>query len=318
MRRKKECFQNYIFDVHTHCEGIDIYNYVNYLTPTVQDVFSLSEKIKNSKIDYAITFPIQSTVYYDLNSYIGKNVFKSSNICSYPYEIENKRMLLGIQKLESKNLLPFLSFSLNDKVIEQVKAMKELIRLYEIYGLKFHTQTDRNKADYINNYPELISFIEENDLPVMFHTGMSNVADPCSILDFADCHPNIRVCVAHFARFKKDFFERYTMNSYENVFLDIAPLDFLFESMGKQEKKDLLFLNGVKKKRNLIEVMYKKFPDKIIWGSDVPWIYPQNLQDKDLNYRIVHYNQVVDTLFEMDKKIIKQICNINTLRFVFG
>ena len=161
MRRERKLFEGKLFDSHTHCEGIDIYSYMKYLHPTVQDVVILSEQIKDSKVDCALVFPVQSTIYYNPLSYIDAMGFCSSNLCDYPYEIENKRMLLGIQKFEYTHLLPFISFSLNDKVHEQIEGMLENINKYEVYGLKYHTQTDRNKASRIDEFPELVTFIEK-------------------------------------------------------------------------------------------------------------------------------------------------------------
>ena len=320
MRQSKLTLQDKLIDCHTHCEGLDIYNYLNYLTPTTLDVFSLSDIISRSHVDFAITFPIQSSVYYTPQSYLNNlETFKPLGTCSFPYEVENLRMLLGIRNRSINNLLPFLTFSLNDKVNEQIDAIEKLLLDYDIYGLKYHSQTDRCYVDSIDNYPKLLDLILKNNLPILFHAGKSKIADPCKILDFAEKHHDIRVCIAHFARFQKEFFQRYSYYEYDNVFLDIAPFDYLFETIDKPIDIGLEFLNGITQKKELLYTIVKEYPTRILWGTDYPWINPVNLFEKsNLAEKITNYTQVVDTLLSLDVHLIQQISNKNTLEFLFG
>lgn len=317
MKKSRKEFVNKLFDCHVHCDGLDIFNYIKYMHPTVNEITSVAEIIQKSKIDNALVFPVQSTFYYNPLSYIERNAFFASGLCNVPYEIENKRILLGRKKFECEHLLPFLSFSLNDKIDEQIKYMQELIDAYEVYGLKYHTETDRNLASKIMEYPQLIEFIEVNDLPILFHTGKSRYSDPCAVLELAENFPHIRMCVAHFARFKKEFFERYNPNKFKNVYLDIAPFDLLCE-LSKKDLKEYGIDTGKFEKEKVLEEIWKMYPDNIIWGSDLPWIESHELES-DYNFtKRFSYSEIVATLFKVDEQIYKKIASDNIVDFLFG
>ena len=155
-------------------------------------------------------------------------------------------------------------------------------------------------------------------MPVVFHTGTSDIADPNEVLDLADKYPNIRLCVAHCARFNKKFFERYNPYKYKNVFIDMAPFDLLFEMIKENNVKHLPFKMDLSGKKEMMESLYHAFPHNIMWGSDVPWMNSYSLINGIKGKKILKYPEVINTLFSVDEMIRKRIANKNVLRFIFG
>ncbi|MDR3057248.1 MAG: hypothetical protein LBU84_03800, partial [Prevotella sp.] len=93
----KYTIRDNIIDCHTHSGGVYFYNYFNGLYPYFLDIKTLSDIIKSNGIDYAITFPVPTTVYYNYNEYININRFVDNHVYNFPFEVENNTLLEQIQ-----------------------------------------------------------------------------------------------------------------------------------------------------------------------------------------------------------------------------
>lgn len=319
MKLVRNCFDGKLFDSHTHCSGIDIYNYLSYRYPVVQDIETLEHILHINGIDGSIVFPVAFTLYYDLNFIINKKVFKSSGLCAYPFEVENRYLFKSLEFCsKNKYFLPFACISLNDKINEQIEALTEYVANSYLYGIKYHTMTDGHSAIDLLNYPQLIKFIRENDLPIVLHSGKTEESNPIAMLDFADEQPDIRICVAHMGRFKQEFFNRLDIKSYKNVFFDIAPFSFLCDRYNSDLNKNDMIKLPSSNIHEIIEFLVGKYPDKILWGSDLPWVNTGELSSSVYASRADLYAREVCLLKTLPLEIQYRIASVNTLDFVFG
>lgn len=315
MKKPRKQFDGKLIDVHTHAEGIDFYNYTHNFTPTSMETVLLSQIVEKSKIDLAVTFPIQNTLYFNPNSYISNQDFLPTGIMRFPFEMENARLLDVIKCFGIENILPFLSFSLNDKVDEQVEFLESKIKNEFIYGLKYHPQCDRHNIGDLEMYPAIIRLLRRYNIPILIHSGKSRIANPIDVLRFAQKHPDIRVCIAHLGRFKKELFEEYFDEPLENLYFDMAPFDYLFSSANKDDA--FLLGNDLENKLESISVLYEKLSHNLLWGTDFPWINSIAISNASPLDKM-SYNSVVETLCELQFEIKKKIANENVLRFIYG
>ncbi len=317
MKRDRKFFKNKLIDCHTHCEGLALYNFLNGLTPCSADSVVLAQTIIDSKIDFAITFPMPWTLYYDSKEYIKNLKYKPSGLCEIPYEIENIRILKTIKRNHYDIFLPFVAISLNDKVSEQIKLISDLMQEHNIYGIKYHTQTDRHSAMDISSYPELISFMEKNNFPILFHSGKNSYTDPMAVLEFAHSYPKIRVCCAHAAWFKNDFFKIFSKEKCSNLFFDIAPANSLIAGFLKNKRENTIPLL-VGEITDVIQALYEDYPNHILWGTDFPYLDPDMIQSNTRTESLLRYSDYEKTLISLDKTIQHRIAGSNVLDFIFG
>jgi len=317
MKKDREVFCEKLIDSHTHCCGFDYHNFTNYRYPSVQDPDTLVHLLSCNNIDHALVFPIPYTLYYDAKQFLNHSKYVESGLCFYPFEVENNTLLKNIKRFSYESLLPFLCFSLNSKVDEQIDGMTKMIEENYVYGLKYHTWTDSNSAMELTKFPHLINFIKENDLPIIFHSGSDENAYGVHVLDFAEVHPDIRVCVAHIARFDKTFFERFTKRCYDNVYFDVAPFLNLFNRYIKTEDKSNLISIPENDSFEALMRLFDIAPSKILWGSDLPWIHTDDLKLPGATEKIT-YSDEVKMLKKMSSERVNAIANKNILDFMFG
>jgi hypothetical protein len=122
-----------VIDCHTHCGGIDVNNFYNMRYPCTQSAYVLHELMNNNKTDYAITFPMPSSLYFDTRKYWIEKCFVPSGFESIPFCIENQYLLSEIDFWGYNNILPFVSFSLQDRVYEQCDFIRKLSNEHNIY-----------------------------------------------------------------------------------------------------------------------------------------------------------------------------------------
>lgn len=315
MKESRNNFTGRLIDIHTHAEGFDYYNFSHGLTPTSMETLFLSQVIDRSKIDFAIAFPIQNTLYFTPSSYISNESFSASGVMDFPFQLENIRLLQSIKNLEIKNLLPFLSFSLNDKVAEQVEFLETKISDDYVYGLKYHPQCDRHNILDIENHPKLIKILKEYNLPILVHSGKSAVANPINVLKFALNNPDIRICVAHLGRFNELFFNKYFQQPIKNLYFDMSPFDFLFQTVNKENA--FFYELRSKDKKGAIQRIYELLGPNLLWGSDYPWINPLDICNVSEKSNMT-YDSVVETLFSATEEIVNNVSNRNILDFIYG
>jgi predicted TIM-barrel fold metal-dependent hydrolase len=317
MRLTRSILSGKLIDCHTHAIGIDLNMMYDYLYPSTSDLIQLSTTIRNCGIDFAITFSMPTSLYFDIVTYRSSGKFISTGFGDYPFEYENKTLLAQVEKFELNNILPFVSFSLNDKVEEQVSQIEKWCNDGVIYGLKYHTMADQHYATDLQKYDNLMYVIRKYNLPILFHSGKQKFTHPNYVLAFAKNNPDIRVCVAHFGCFFNSFFEELGCFDYRNVYIDTAPLSNIcvhnlkLISKGNQ---DIMKLNYYSPNRVLNEMFVHH--KKIIWGTDFPWNCMAKLLDI-CNIDFSSYKNEVSILLSMKEKT-RLLATDNTISFLFG
>ena len=318
MKKKIDDLSEKLIDCHTHCSGMDFYNTVNGLNPTNQNVVNLEKTIKENEIDFAITFPFPNTLFYDITSYLNGFNFRPSNLCKLPFEIENRNLVEQIEHFETERILPFMGFSLNANVSEQVENLKALNKHHEIYGLKYHTFCDQHTALDILKHPKLIQFLEDNNLPLLIHSGKDDMTSAVNIYKLAKSIPHLRICAAHIGRFNKPFFEMLSNHPLPNLYVDLCPFLGLYADFLKN--KDIhkaTFKINKDDPLNVLRYLYEVLPDNLIWGTDMPYNYTAKLATttpKD----VTTYQDEVTLLKGLAQPLRRRIASQNTISFILG
>ena len=195
MKLSRKELEGKIIDCHSHTVGIELNNAYDYLYPVTSDLVQFSEIVRKSKIDYAITFPMPTPLYFDIVKYRSSGIYTSTGLGEYPFEFENKTLLAQISKFNINNILPFAICSLNANVEQQVLGIEQLCEQSTLYGIKYHTMTDQHSALDFHNHSELMGAIRKYNLPVLFHSGKQELTHPNNVLAFAKENPDISFAI---------------------------------------------------------------------------------------------------------------------------
>ena len=197
-----------IIDCHTHV-GISFKSYVQSAFPYCLSFEDLILRMKYNSIDYSVVFPLDST-YYDVSEENPKNIQETERYSKFPYELENKNLLKEIFEIFPEycgKVLPFLMFDPGRRTREQAALFEELSRKYPVFGLKTCTT-------YIQSYIKdlettgrpILDFAINSRMPVIIHSSYDR-GDPWAkiedILEIAEKYPQLKICLAHSARFLK-------------------------------------------------------------------------------------------------------------------
>lgn len=310
MKLNKFELEGKLIDVHTHSVGLALNQLLNGRYPYAQDIFDLSDTIRRNNIDYAVSFPMPNSVYYNTINVSEKNFnlkYRPSGNCEYPYQIENIYLAKIIDEMNLDNILPFLSISANDKILEQVHNISALIEQYPIYGLKYHASIERKSINSVE-FAYFAEVAEKYNIPIMVHTELREDAHPDNLISFSIQHPNIRICAAHAAFFHKPFFELLKKGEFPNVFVDCAPLMRLCHDMMENSGQNRLDLNFINPEYVLLALI-QMIPNHILWGSDMPYYRYKT------KYGISSYEQ--EALI-INNCSYKNLITNNTIRYLLG
>ncbi len=273
-----------LIDVHSHCGGMDLSNFLHYRYPCSQDIVDLYFKCKGSNVAHQVVFPMPTSSYYDIPAYWKHGIYKPSGFCNFPFEKENEYLLKAVEKISfpHQHFLPFLSFSLQDKVKEQESYFVNNIFKHRqlVWGLKFHTSVDQKNALEIEKESQFMDIITEMQRPLIIHTGFNECSDPMKVLELASRHPNTNVCAAHFGAFSKDFANLLDDYPYKNLFFDTSGLFSLCRYIKESGRNDVVELN-YGKPMEVLEHYFMRFPERILWGTDSPWYNSADLNEKN-------------------------------------
>lgn len=311
--------ENGLIDVHTHCGGLDLSNLYHNKYPYTQDIADLYKKGSTSGVSNMIVFPMPTTLYYDTPSYWKTHKFISSGFCEFPYQYENNYLLSCVKNIKcgqnlSEYFLPFLSFSLQDKVSEQMNELyRQLMRSdVGVYGFKYHTSADQKSVLNIETDSDILSMCTEYDIPIQVHTGFLECSSPIGILTLAAKYPHIRFCAAHFASFDKTFFKELESYNNNNLFFDTSASYAICKSLSENLKDNTLDLD-YSSPASVVKAMYELFPKRILWGTDSPWINYGNLSN-DIYIDIREYGDELEYLPQGCESRLKK----NTINYLFG
>lgn len=303
-------------DCHTHC-GIDYSNLFLRRYPAFQAVTTLAEQMQYTDIGYAITFPCPNTIYYNTEQYWKDRQFVHSGQSDYPFQWENRYLQAEISYFGYDHILPFAAMSLRTHVSKQLAYLQELAKTSPLYGIKLHTLADNTSVCELRRHEKLLYFLEENDLPLLCHTGTDSYSLPMHVAEFAKSFPEIRICAAHMAKFDLDFYETLSAEPLKNLFIDTSPL----HSLCLRYEMDPRFisamgLTGTSTLENAT-ILIKRFQQHILWGTDNPWVYVSSLIKGSCNTRTT-YGDEVQFLRSLDNQIQETISIRNPNHFLFG
>lgn len=326
MRRNRDEFKDSLFDSHMHF-GIMLSSLFDDKMPFCQNIAGIIDVLGNSLINKGIVFPFP-------NDFIGNEVLSTSsknmnvrNIFEeIPYYLQNKRLLLEVEKISKQEILPFLMCSVRYGIDAQIQFFKECADNRYMYGLKYYADSDNIPLREFVKYGEnIIRFLIEYDLPIIFHTSANTVTNgggiscPDDILDIARLYPELRICIAHMAHFSKIVFDKLQYNEFPNVYLDTSPFLHLCNIRNVVHSKRCLDL-PYNNPEIVLDQLIDLIPNQIIWGSDYPFNFTCNLNDPshDKEYNKYTYFQNINILKTLSDDKIKKIASVNTLNFLFG
>lgn len=304
-------------DTHTHCGGMDLSNFYKFRYPSSQDILDLDYKRQKANIDYQIVFPMVTSIYYDIPRYWKEAVFVPSGYSEFPFQIENEILLRQIEYFGIETMLPFLAFSLQDKVSEQVNNIESLNSEYEIYGLKYHTKVDQKNADAIDKESPFVDVARSMNIPIVIHTEQKGCSSAIGVIELASRHLDVRFCCAHFGGFSKQFFCELDKYPYDNIFFDTCPLLARCADLSSSRGEEIMDLN-YNNPIGVLEYFAQRFPNRILWGTDSPWTYYCALNKGEDNKSVVSelgYEKEAELL--LNSKFRNSISD-NTVKYIFG
>lgn len=307
----REQLDGKLCDIHTHSVGMDLHHLIKGKYPISQNIYDLSKIVRDNFVDYAITFPQCTTLYYNTPLIWEKSIFEPSGFCDFPYQYENFALVHQIYQLQIDNLIPFLSISSQAKVCEQISHIYDLWNKYGIYGLKFHATTERSSV-LDDSFRPFVELAIDLNIPMMLHTAHDLYAHPMRAIELASQYPKLRVCLAHAARFDMNVINIIKDNNLNNVFVDCAPLLRLCSIMRNRPHMDnVLFMEtDYHNSMGVLQYLYELLPNNLLWGTDIPCN-----RYKEHDNKIIDYNDDVEVIINFKHR--KNISE-NSVNFLFG
>lgn len=293
--------------------GIDLHNLHSGDYPVTQNVLDLSNLVAENGIDYAVSFPMPTTVYYNPKSIRNKGLFEESGFSDYPYQYENYALCNIIEQLQLSNIIPFVSVSTQAKLQEQVESIYKLNEKFSVYGIKYHASAERMSV-VDRSFEPFAKLAADLNVPILVHASLSSNAHPDNVLSLAQSYPSVRLCIAHCARFHKPTLDKIKFEKMKNIFVDTAPFvrlcNMSLENLNKNSNEvlELDYGNPYTALRELVEYL----PHNIVWGTDTPWNNHINAVGN-----VVTYSDEASVLKTLNPKNINNIME-NQLNFLFG
>lgn len=316
MKKNRGQIGSKLIDVHTHCGGIDFTHYFMEIFPYCCTIKELLMNMDKAKIDYSVTFPVPTNV---CTLGLPKMVQDISRVIfAYepcPYYWANRRLLMEVQMEGRDRILPFVILSLYGEYTEQIKNIKLLMQEYDVYGIKIHPSADQTGLKKIIEDEELRSFINDSHLPIIVHSGNEHHSEAISMVDVFESLPETRFCVAHAGRMNSRFISQ--LNRYDNVWIDVSPIYKLPEILAKTTNSNIIQLD-YDNPLSIIRYLWKYYPNKIIFGTDYPWVACGSLEKYKASHLDDYYLKSIELLKQIPLEMMTAIANSNTCDFIFG
>jgi predicted TIM-barrel fold metal-dependent hydrolase len=212
---------------------------------------------------------------------------------------------------------------------KQAVSLEELSEKHLVFGLK--TATTYIQA-FVNDLETkgkpILDFSQKKQIPIVFHSAI-NPADPWAsvydIVDFAERHPDIRVCIAHSARFVKPVLEK--AGRLANCFVDLSAFiihcKLALQNSAAVATKNIRFAADYSQPLAAMTRLAETYPDTVIWGSDTPfyyWIQKYFTGEGELveDKLPCGYKEEAQLLNNLPIEIKTRITYTNSMRFIFG
>ena len=317
-------------DGHSHI-GILPKFYYQGGNPYALSLEDMIIRMKILDIDYSVVFPLGGSIYYKLDLESDK-VETTTKYSKFPYELVNRNLLNEIYEIYpqySNKVFPFLMFDPSREAEKQASYMEELSEKYNVFGLKTVTTYIQS---YVNDLESkgraILDLAYKKDFPVVFHSSV-HPQDPWAsvydIVDFAERHPDIRVTIAHSARFTKPVLEKAA--KLENCFVDVSAFiihcQLAVSNSLAIATEDIRFPADYTNPASVLTSLVNAYPDTILWGSDTPayqWIQKYYLADGKLHEERSEcsYDEEAKLLHSISDELKTRIAYTNILKFLFG
>ncbi len=319
-----------VIDAHTHV-GVSARFYYQQGYPYALSFEDLVFRMDSLGIDHSVVFPFVDSRFYVADD-ASPEIKTTNRYCRFPYEQENQNLLHEIYEIfpqHSHRALPFLMFDPSRETAQQAGHMEALLEKYPVYGLKTATTyIQAYVADMETKGKPIADLARKKGLPITFHSSV-HPQDPWAsaydIVDFAERNPDIRVCIAHSARFAEPVLKK--AGGLPNCFVDLSAFIIhcklaVADSPGIAPKEKRFEANY----HDPLSVMIKlteTYPDTIIWGSDTPfyyWIQKYHTADGKLADDRLEcgYDEEPALLHRLPDDIKSRISHRNIIHFLFG
>ena len=319
-----------VIDGHAHV-GIFTSAFHQYGYPYALSLEDMVIRMKLLDLDHTVLFPFGDSFFYEKGN-DSPQVTTTSRYCQFPYEIENKNLLNEVYEIfpqHNKKVLPFLIFDPSRETGKQAAHMAELSEQYRVFGLK--TATTYIQA-FVNDLETkgrpILDLAREKMFPMVFHSSI-HPKDPWAsvydILGFAERNPDIRVCIAHTARFEKPVLDR--ADQLDNCYVDLSAF-IIHCKLAVQDSSHVAtgknrFPADYSDPASAMIKLAEIYPNTILWGSDTPafyWIQKYYSGDGTLieDRLECEYDEEAQLLHTLPLAIKSKIAYHNTLRFIFG
>lgn len=320
-------------DIHSHC-GISMKAYASTEYPFCQSVESLSYRQRLCNVDYGVTFPFSSELYFDVRKLVdeGRAVAAENPYENAPYVAENRMLfteVFGLCPELTGRFLPFVMADPGRKVAEQIAALETLEEQHPIYGIKIAPVQCQSKVSTLLDVGrDLMAYAEERDLPLLFHVtthkeeGFSQASDTFRVIER---YPTLRYCLAHCIGFDKDFLER--AGRMDNVWVDTSALKIQVQAT--HENQDFMaspeerFDWDYSDHRAVMRSIVERYPDTILWGTDSPFYtyISRRMQGegKYFEFRLKGtYEEEKEALDALPPELRARAGTQNAIEFLFG
>ena len=319
-----------VIDGHTHV-GIAPNFYYQFGYPYALSLEDLVIRMETLGINYAVVFPFVDSAFYENDSQ-SSQVRTTTRYCHFPYELENRNLLNEINEIfpeHRQKVLPFLMFDPSRETEKQAAHLEELLEKYPVFGLKtVTTYIQAFVKDLESTGKPILDFAREKQLPIVFHSAV-HPADPWAsvydIVDFAERHPDIRVCIAHSARFVQPVLEKTAR--LENCFVDFSAFiihcKLALQNSPAVADEKIRFAADYCNPMAVMIRLAETYPDTMLWGSDTPfyyWIQKYYLSDgKVVEDKLqCNYDEEAKLLHSLPQEMKNRIAYENVLKFIFG
>jgi len=319
-----------VIDGHTHV-GISPKFYYQYGYPYALSLEDLAIRMEVLGINHSVVFPFVDSAFYE-NDPASPRISTTTRYCRFPYEPENKNLLNEIYEIfpqHQRKFLPFLMFDPSRETERQAAHLEELSETYPVFGLKtVATYIQAFVKDLETKGRPILDFARKKKLPIVFHSAV-HPDDPWSsvydIVDFAERHPDIRVCIAHSARFVKPVLEKAAR--LPNCFVDFSAFvihcKLAVQNSPAVAPQETRFPTDYSDPRSAMLQLSETYPAAMLWGSDTPfyyWIQKYYTGDgKLVEDRLqCSYKEEAQLLNSLPQEIKNRIAYQNALKFIFG
>lgn len=310
-------------DTHTHA-GVSLGYFFDSKYPYCCSIIEIMESLQAIGFDAACVFPFPAYICGS-NVQVEESARQTvrSVFETVPYRAGMEKMLLELERFKIKNILPFNMFSINYAIEEQLTYLDTIQN--KIYGLKYYPDADARRISELSREGRpFLEYLVRNDMPLTIHVsenaclygqGYSNVMEA---VELARSMPKLRVSVAHMGHFSRQALTAAQRLRLPNLYFDVSPLLHICHIRTVNEG-DVLPL-PYERPGEVVQALLTMFPDYLLWGSDMPFHFTGDLANPahNFDYDAFSIAEVMKQFNSLDEAAAIQICNKNTLDFLFG